>query len=69
MRRKCASRFNAITFTRVNLIVRGWINYYRIGQMKGFIERFRQWPKLGGDCTSSRMGMSSTICLVLRYWP
>lgn len=43
VRRKCAARSNAITFTRVNRIVRGWINYYRIGKMKGFIDRFGQW--------------------------
>ena len=28
---------------RVNQIVCGWINYYRIGNMKGFIDRFGQW--------------------------
>ena len=43
VRRKCAARSNAITFARVNQIVRGWINYYRIGNMKGFIDRFGQW--------------------------
>ena len=43
VRRKCVARSNAITFTRVNQIVRGRINYYRIGKMKGFIDRFGQW--------------------------
>ena len=33
----------AITFTKVNEITRGWINYFRIGSMKGFMEIFGQW--------------------------
>ena len=28
---------------RVNEIVRGWINYFRIGMMKQFMEEFGQW--------------------------
>lgn len=43
IRRKCISRPNAITFTRINQIVKGWINYFRIGKMKKFIEVFGQW--------------------------
>ncbi len=31
------------TITKVNQIVRGWINYFRIGSMKGFMENFGQW--------------------------
>ena len=30
---------------RVNEIVRGWINYFRIGMMKQFMEEFGQWPR------------------------
>ena len=33
----------AITFTKLNQIIRGWINYFRIGSMKSFIESFGQW--------------------------
>ena len=33
----------AITFTKLNQIIRGWINYYRIGSMKGFLDEFGQW--------------------------
>ena len=33
----------AITFTKLNQIIRGWINYFRIGSMKGFIDTFGQW--------------------------
>ena len=31
------------TFTKVNQIVRGWINYFRIGSMKAFMKEFGQW--------------------------
>lgn len=30
-------------FTRVNQIVRGWINYFKIGSMKMFLTRFGEW--------------------------
>lgn len=33
----------AITFTKLNQIIRGWINYFRIGSMKDFIDNFGQW--------------------------
>ncbi len=33
----------AITFNRVNQIVQGWINYFRIGMMKTFMDKFGQW--------------------------
>ncbi|PID82102.1 MAG: group II intron reverse transcriptase/maturase [Clostridiales bacterium] len=42
-RGKAASRSLTATFIRVNQIVKGWINYYRIGMMKGFMEKFGQW--------------------------
>lgn len=42
-RRICIARANAITFTRINQIVKGWINYFRIGKMKNFIDEFGQW--------------------------
>lgn len=43
IRRKCIARSNATTFTRINQIVRGWINYFKIGKMKMFIDKFGQW--------------------------
>ncbi len=33
----------ADTIKRVNEIVRGWINYFRIGMMKLFKEDFGEW--------------------------
>lgn len=43
IRKKCIAQTNSVTFTRINQIVRGWINYYRIGKMKTFMDRFGQW--------------------------
>lgn len=42
-RGKAVARSLGETITRVNEIVRGWINYYRIGMMKNFIDEFGQW--------------------------
>lgn len=33
----------AVTIKRVNEIVRGWINYFRIGMMKLFMEELGEW--------------------------
>ena len=30
----------AITFTKLNQIIKGWINYFRIGSVKIFINKF-----------------------------
>ena len=43
VRRICIARPNAITFKKINQIVIGWINYFRIGKMKNFIDEFGQW--------------------------
>ena len=42
-RGKAVARPLAVTIKRVNEIVRGWINYFRIGMMKQFMEQFGQW--------------------------
>lgn len=42
-RKQAVSRPLAETFTKINRIVKGWINYYRIGNMKIFLEKFGQW--------------------------
>ena len=43
IRRIGAARSTTVTFRRINQIVMGWINYYRIGVMKLFIDNFGQW--------------------------
>ena len=42
-RKEAAARPLSYTFTKVNQIVRGWINYFRIGSMKAFMKEFGQW--------------------------
>lgn len=42
-RKHAVSRPLAFTFTKLNQIIRGWINYFRIGSMKQFIEDFGRW--------------------------
>ncbi|MCU0081576.1 group II intron maturase-specific domain-containing protein [Extibacter muris] len=42
-RGKAIARPLAVTIKRVNEIVRVWINYFRIGMMKQFMEEFGQW--------------------------
>lgn len=42
-RGKAISRPLAVTIKRVNQIVMGWINYFRIGMMKQFMNEFGQW--------------------------
>lgn len=42
-RGKAIARSLTVTIKRVNQIVMGWINYFRIGMMKQFMEEFGSW--------------------------
>lgn len=42
-RRKATARTIKSTFMQLNWLIRGWINYYRIGNMKGFLDEYGQW--------------------------
>jgi len=42
-RNRAVARPLAVTIRRVNEIVRGWINYFRIGMMKQFMEELGAW--------------------------
>lgn len=42
-RGKAIARPLAVTIKRVNQIVMGWINYFRVGMMKLFMEQFGEW--------------------------
>jgi group II intron reverse transcriptase/maturase len=44
-RRKAAAIPLSVTITKVNQILRGWINYYRIGNMKGFMAETGAWVR------------------------
>ena len=43
IRKRAAAIPLAVTFTRLNQVIRGWINYYRIGSMKTYLDEFGQW--------------------------
>ena len=42
-RKKAVARTIKSTFMQLNWLIRGWINYYRIGSMKGFLDEYGQW--------------------------
>ena len=42
-RKKASALPVSTVFTKVNQIVRGWINYFRIGSMKTFLKEFGEW--------------------------
>lgn len=57
LRRKHAvSRPLAVTFTKINQIVRGWINYFKIGSMKMFLDEFGQWLR------------HKVRCIIIKQW-
>ena len=43
VRKVAIARPLSYTITKVNQIVKGWINYFRIGSMKVFMDEFGQW--------------------------
>jgi len=44
-RRRAAALPLAVTFLKLNQVIRGWINYFRIGSMKLFIKEFGAWMR------------------------
>lgn len=55
-RKHAVSRPLAITFTKVNQIVRGWINYFKIGSIKKFLDEFGQWLR------------HKIRCIIIKQW-
>ena len=44
-RKKAAARPLAVTFVKLNQLMRGWINYFGIGSMKGFMQEYGAWMR------------------------
>lgn len=42
-RKKAAARTIQSTFQQLNWLIRGWVNYYKIGSMKGLLDKYGQW--------------------------
>lgn len=42
-RRKAVAQPLSLVFTKINQVVRSWVNYFRIGDMKYFLIKFSQW--------------------------
>ena len=42
-RKKAGAQPLSLTFTKVNQVIRGWVNYFRISAMKYFLIKFSQW--------------------------
>lgn len=55
-RKQAVSRPLAKTFTKVNQIVRGWINYFKIGSIKTFLDKFGQWLR------------HKIRCIIIKQW-
>lgn len=43
LRRKAGAKRLAVTITKLNQVVRGWINYFKIGGMKSRMKEFGEW--------------------------
>lgn len=44
-RRRAAARPISVTFVKLNQLMRGWINYFGIGSMKGFMKEYGEWMR------------------------
>ena len=55
-RKHAVSRALAKTIAKVNQIVRGWINYFKIGSIKMFLDEFGQWLR------------HKIRCIIIKQW-
>ena len=44
-RKRAAARPIAVTFIRLNQLIRGWVNYFGIGSMRGFLKEYSAWMR------------------------
>ena len=55
-RRHAVARPLSTTITKVNQIVRGWINYFKVGSIKLFLDKFGQWLR------------HKIRCIIIKQW-
>ena len=44
-RKRATARTMKTIFTELNWLIRGWVNYYRVGSMKVFLDKYGQWMR------------------------
>ena len=44
-RKRAAARPIGVTFVKLNQLMRGWVNYFGMGSMKGFLDKYGQWMR------------------------
>ena len=44
-RKRAAARPIAVTFIRLNQLIRGWVNYFGFGSIKGFMKEYGAWMR------------------------
>jgi group II intron reverse transcriptase/maturase len=44
-RKRAVARPVAVTFIRMNWLMRGWVNYFGFGSIKGFLKGYGQWMR------------------------
>ena len=55
-RKHAASRPLSTTFKKLNQMIRGWIQYFKIANIKGFLEEFGQWLR------------HKVRCIIIKQW-
>lgn len=55
-RKHAASRLLSVTFEKLNQMIRGWIQYFKISSIKVFLEEFGQWLR------------HKVRCIIIKQW-
>lgn len=55
-RKHAASRTLSVTFEKLNQMIRGWIQYFKISSIKVFLEEFGQWLR------------HKVRCIIIKQW-
>lgn len=55
-RKHAVSRPLSVTFKKLNQMIRGWIRYFKISSIKGFLEKFGQWLR------------HKVRCIIIKQW-